>query len=558
MSHLISPSRLGRYTRLFLITIVLTLLFAMTTAVAPAQEQTTADDSTPLADADYQREPIIVSETRRGDVMTITVDIPAGADTFTTSNRPTTNWETDPNLRVGFNLAQGNGAQRIFMFFDISVIPANAVIRSANLRAFLNNTSPIGDAPMGLLARFLSSPWDASILTWQNFNPSWGAEIGVGQVPATSGWIEAPVTNPVREWYNGTRANNGIMIQGDETPQQRERVFTSLNTASQNFPRLRVTYDIIIDTTPPTSSMTTLPQWSQGTFNVQWTGTDNDGGSGIKHYDVQFRNNGGAWQNWQTATTATSATFTGQNGVLHEFRVRAVDNFNNVQAFPVNPQTGTTVDTIAPTSIINALPQFTFSSTFTVGWTGSDAVSGLAFFDVEYQENNGPWKPFITRTTLSFTDFTGAVAGSTYGFRVRAVDRAGNAQPFTNNAQATTTVSLGNPQASIIPFIPNIAKQPSFVVQWVGQAVPGSTITSYDVQVSFNDGPWQTWLSNFGGTNATYNAQQGDGIYAFRVRARDNIGRLGEFSGTGGNAIALDAVAPFITIRAYYPIVIEN
>lgn len=557
MSDFGSPQKSGRYARLIVITVVLAFLLTITTAVAPAQGPT-ADDTYPTdAEVAATLEPIVLSESRRGNVRTITLEIPVGADTFTSSNRPTTNWANDPNLRVGFNLAQGNGAQRLYLFFPVNSIPANATIQSAFLRAFLNGASPNGDAPMGLLARFLTSSWDASTLTWANFNPSWGAEIGVGQIPPNIGWIEANITSPVQEWVSGARVNNGIMIQGDETPQQRERVFTAINANNGQHPRLVVTYDVIVDTTPPTSSMTALPQWSPASFNVNWSGTDNQGGTGIRHFDVQVRQNGGSWQNWQTATTNTSATYTGQNGILYEFRVRAVDRANNFEAFPNNPQAATTVDTVPPTSSMNALPQFTFTNNFQVSWTGSDTGSGLNHYDVEYQVNGGDWQVLTSTTTQSSHVVTNAITGATYGFRVRAVDRAGNVQPFPAGAQAQTTVSTGNPQASIIPFDPPIATQNTFVVQWVGEAAPGSTITSYDVEVRFNGGPWQAWRTNFGQTSSEYTAVQGDGVYQFQIRARDNQGRVSDFVTGPGSSIAVDTQAPFITARSYFSFTVK-
>ncbi len=187
-------------------------------------------------------EPIVLREDRRGDATTVTIEIPAGADTFTSSGMPNTNFSSDSNLRVGFNVPQGLGAERMFLFFDVGSIPGNAVVQSATLRVYLNSFSPTGDVPMGMLARFLNSAWDVSTLTWNNYNPAWQAEIGLGQISATTGWIESGITDPVADWVSGERPNYGIMIQGDETPQQRERVFTSLNSGNGLHPRLVVTY----------------------------------------------------------------------------------------------------------------------------------------------------------------------------------------------------------------------------------------------------------------------------------------------------------------------------
>lgn len=559
MTEFGSAHRTGRHVRLFAVSLALLLLMAMVAAPAPAQGIPDREGRPTDTEAEPILEPVVLSEVRSGDVTTVTLEIPAGADTFTTSGRPTTNWSNDPNLRVGFNQTQGLGAERIFLFFDVSSIPSNASIQSANLRVFMNSSSPNGDRPMGLLARFLSSPWDASILTWNNFNPSWGAEIGVDDIPADFGWLEASFTTPVAEWASGARSNFGFMVMGDETPQQRERIFTALDARDGRHPRLVVTYTF--DTTPPTSSVSSLPQWSPGTFNVSWNGQDNPGGSGLRHFDIQFRVNNGNWQNWQMATPQRSASFTGTNGNLYEFRSRAVDNAGNVESFPNVPEAGTTVDTVAPNATINPLPPFTFSNTFNVTWGGTDVGSGpnggsgISHFDVEFQLNGGPWQPFATNTTTTLGTVVNAQPGQVYGFRARAVDRVGNSQPLPGSAQSQTIISLGNPTANIVPFSSPITSQTTFDVRWQGQAAPGAVIHTYDVQFRFNNGPWQVWLNAVSNLSAQFTATYGDGVYDFQVRARDNQGRIGAFSGGPAASIAVDAEAPFITPQVNLPVV---
>jgi hypothetical protein len=562
MLNSMSTARPGRHARQLILILLIALLLGVTATVAPAQEETAGPY--PTDEEVYATlEPVILKESRRGDVMTITTEIPVRDDTFTSSGFPNTNWNNDPNLRVGFNQTLGLGATRTFLFFNLNSIPSNATVQSARMRAFINGFSPNNDAPMPMLARFLSSFWDPNTITWNSYNPSWGAEIGVGDVPASIGWIEAEMTGPVSQWVSGQRANNGILIQGDERPQQRERIFTSLNANNGLHARLVVTYDVVVDTTPPTSNIQQLPQWSPGTFTVRWSGTDapNPGASGIRHFDVQFRQNGGSWQAWQTATTATSVSFTGQNGVFYEFRVRAVDNANNVEAFHPTPDASTTVDTVPPSATVNPLPQFTFADTFTVSWIGTDTGSGpndgsgIAHYDVEFQLDGGPWQGFTFTTQDTSGTVLNALPGQVYGFRARAVDQVGNVGAFPSGPQAETTISLGDPSANIVPFNPPIATANNFVVSWEGHAAPGASIVAYTVQFRFNGGAWQTWLSNVASTSATFSATLGDGTYQFQVQARDNVGRVSPFTSGPGSTIAVDLVAPHITVRAYMPII---
>lgn len=542
-----------------LLIVLLVLLMTMATAVS-AQDATREPDpleptnETGISDETLQLEPIILSETRDGDATTVTIEIPVGADTFTASGRPTTNFATDSFLRVGFNTAI-NGAQRSFLFFPMTNIPRNAVIQNATLRMNVAGFAPANDAPMGILARFLTTSWDPNILTWNNFNPQWGAEIGVGQIPASTGWREADITSVVREWVWQLRPNNGFMLQGDESPGVgRERIFFAINANNGLHPRIVVTYQI--DNVAPTAIVNPLGQWAPGTFRVSWTGQDNSGGSGIRHFDVQSRMNGGAWQDWRMATTDTSANFTGVNAAFYEFRVRAVDWAGNVGAWPNNPHASVRVDTIAPNSVVNPLPQYTFSDSFTVSWSGLDPQpgSGIARYEVQFQVNGGGWQPFRSDTTETSAVFTGAVPGSTYGFRVRAIDWVANLEPFSPQAQAQTIISGGDPEAQIVPFSSLVTQQPRFVVQWRGLPVPGTSIDSYDVQFRFNGGAWSPWLAAFPDTSSEFIANQGDGVYEFRVRARDNAGAVSPWAEGPGNAIAVDTIAPFIVPTTWLPV----
>jgi hypothetical protein len=544
-----------RKPRAILFAVLVILLSLVMGAPALAQDDKPGQETYPTdEEAAAGPDLIEISRVEGPNGTTVTVELPATADTFTSSGQPNTNWATDPNLRVGFNQNFGYGAERVFLAFNgVSSIPSNATVTDARLRLYVNGFSPNGDSGMGILARFLNTAWDPNLITWNNYNPQWGAEIGVGSVPAQIGWRESSnAASAVQQWVSGTRPNFGIMLQGDETPQQRERVFTSLNGGGGLFPRLLVTYTEVVDTVPPTAAMTALPQWSQASFTVRWSGSDNQGGSGLQNFDVQFRINGGSWLDWLLGVTQTEQQY---NNALHnqliEFRVRARDNAGNVS--PWSAPTGTRIDLVAPNASMNALPQFTFTTTFQISWSPNEPPENINWYDVQFQVNGGAWQNLLSQTTLGQTNFTGST-GITYGFRARAQDKAGNTQPWSNIAQAQTTVSAGNPTASIVPFNPTVSKQTNFNVAWSGQPVQGSSITSYEVQVSINGGSFQAWNTFQGNTlNGEYNSP-GEGFYTFRVRARDNLNRVSEWSNNPLSTKVVDVQSPFIKARVFLPI----
>jgi hypothetical protein len=92
------------------------------------------------------------------------------------------------------------------------------------------------------------------------------------------------------------------------------------------------------------------------------------------------------------------------------------------------------LDTIGPVSSVTAPDYSTDTSanvTFTVQWSGTDALSGVSTYDVGYRQwNSSAYTSWVTNSTATSKAFTGT-AGQTYYFRVRARDRAGNVGSWT-------------------------------------------------------------------------------------------------------------------------------
>ncbi len=72
------------------------------------------------------------------------------------------------------------------------------------------------------------------------------------------------------------------------------------------------------------------------------------------------------------------------------------------------------------------------STSFTVRWDGSDAASGIASFDVQYRVGaSGTWQDWATGIDpLQRSKLFNGSRGYTYYFRTRAIDKAGNAEPY--------------------------------------------------------------------------------------------------------------------------------
>jgi hypothetical protein len=279
-----------------------------------------------------------------------------------------------------------------------------------------------------------------------------------------------------------------------------------------------------ISSIEPTAYLNPLPTWTTSTnFQVGWNGNA-QGGPSITGYNFEVNVNNGGWSRLLTNTPQTSYQYSGATGNNYQFRVQASNN-SGASFGPWSAVVSTSVDNTPPTSTMNALPQYTTSTSFWVSWSGADSGSGVASYNLQYQLGSGSWVTLINNTPQTSFYMQNAQTGK-YGFRVQAVDHAGNVQAWPASAQASTAV-LVNPLALINPFSPPIVQSPlpvAFTVSWQGYAPPGTQLTGYTVKYRYNSGAWQT-LDSYPATqtSATFMATQ-DGNYQFQATASNDAG----------------------------------
>lgn len=88
-----------------------------------------------------------------------------------------------------------------------------------------------------------------------------------------------------------------------------------------------------IDSEPPSSAVTVIARFEAGHYALGWHGTDTS--SGIASYNIDYREEGQAWQRLLSDTGGTSAVFTPSPGKHYEFRCQAIDNVGHTE--PVHP-----------------------------------------------------------------------------------------------------------------------------------------------------------------------------------------------------------------------------
>jgi hypothetical protein len=204
---------------------------------------------------------------------------------------------------------------------------------------------------------------------------------------------------------------------------------------------------LLSDLTPPagptglTSPSHTPNTWSNhNTVDVTWTAaTDDD--SGLDGYSVAWDHAPAAvpdaTKDLGTVTATTSPALA--DGVWY-FHIRPVDKAGNWApgAAHLGPFR---IDATPPQSAARS-PRYALGA-FSVTWSGSDAGSGIATYDVWVRVGLvGPWLKWQEATTVTGAVYTGGIVGQTHYFRSVARDRAGNVETdLPANGDTLTTVA---------------------------------------------------------------------------------------------------------------------
>jgi Tol biopolymer transport system component len=177
------------------------------------------------------------------------------------------------------------------------------------------------------------------------------------------------------------------------------------------------------DGIPPVTTVSALPSESPAVIGLQWSAVDDT--SGVLSYDVQVRDgSGGQWVNVANGSTSIAMSYRGSAGHTYYFRVRARDKAYNAEPWNTDYDAVTTVESLPPSSEVEALPEFVRSG-FSVRWNGEDAGgSEIKSYDIQYRTSTGSWQDWLVDTTTQSSKFYGN-PGETYYFRSRAEDYGG-------------------------------------------------------------------------------------------------------------------------------------
>jgi len=155
---------------------------------------------------------------------TATITITSGKDAYIYSYAPASNYGSAGELHL-----KTDNTRRVLISFDLSGIPPQAIIDSAQMTINTNWYRGGGDWSMDVQAYMLRRHWEEKEVTWDSATSSqrWGASGASDSVldhdPAVVGSVSVrrletayamDITPAVRAWVADPSANHGLLLVG--------------------------------------------------------------------------------------------------------------------------------------------------------------------------------------------------------------------------------------------------------------------------------------------------------------------------------------------------------
>ena len=229
------------------------------------------------------------------------------------------------------------------------------------------------------------------------------------------------------------------------------------------------------------------------------------------------------------APAGTSYSDTGLvAATTYRYQVRAIDGAGNLGPYSAVAE-ATTPDTVAPGAPGAVTATAASETAIDVSWGPATDNVGVTGYRVERCQGAActTFAQVAAPSGTAFSD-TGLASGTTYRYRVRAEDAAGNLGPYTSAASAAT-LDLQAPTAP--GTLAASAVNGSQVGLTWSAATDNVAVTGYRVERCQGSG-CATFVQVGAPTGTTYTdtGLASGATYAYRVRAADAAGNLGPYS----------------------------
>jgi len=386
-------------------------------------------------------------------------------------------------------------------------------------------------------------------VTWESDRGGEGEAVGnedwsVAEIPLEPGvnWI---VVTAFNEWGSWRQDKLAVTYTPPATPIDTSTTTTSTDTGG-------TTAGTTPDTTAPTAPTglgATASSSSQ--INLSWSAASDN--VGVTGYRIVRCQGVGCASFTEIATVAgTSYSNTGLTAsTSYSYMVRAADAAGNLSDYSAKATavTSPAPDTTAPTAPTGLGAAASSSSQINLSWSAASDNVGVTGYRIERCQGAG-CSNFAEIATSSGTSYsnTGLTASTSYSYRVRAGDAAGNLSGYSANATAATSAAPDTTAPTAPTGLGATASSSSQINLSWSAASDSVGVTGYRVERCQGAGCGNfAQIATVSGTSYSNTGLAASTSYSYRVRAGDAAGNLSNYSAKATAVTPTDNHAPVIS-----------
>jgi|GEM_PF-3556131 len=245
---------------------------------------------------------------------------------------------------------------------------------------------------------------------------------------------------------------------------------------------------------------------SSGTqINLSWSAPANNGGYPVTGYKIEYKIGSGSYSTLVTNTGTSSTTYshTGlTSGQSYSYRVSAVNSVGVGAASNEASSTLESSSSASPPSAPSSLSAASASKTqINLSWSApaNNGGSQVTGYKIEVKKGSGSYETLVANSQSTLTSFshTGLATGSTYYYRVYALNSAGTGAPSEASATAQDTVAPALSATAVSPT--------SITLSWVPPSQTyNQAIKGYKIEEKISVDDHVTIVDNTGTTATSY------------------------------------------------------
>lgn len=386
-------------------------------------------------------------------------------DAYVESSAVNTNYGAAQKLWLGKG---SSDVGEIYLWFDLSSIPAGSIINGATLRLYqYDDANDWLSVTITVRAMICNTSWAEGSITWANRSGGWApsavTDVSFANVISTN--LAFDMTAQVRQICYGSASNTGFVVYYTGSSSSTRKYFRSREyaTDSSKWPLLEIDYTAPTAPSQPTGGGIS-PNPCISTIRCSWSGAGAGYNNPITNYYLRWYANGASqWEGYVGNTSYYDINISSYGeGTLFSFDVWAIGTYN--PAWSGNLHIGDVIKDRKPYTPSNvSVPKTSYipGDTIRVSFTNpGDPDGNLAGFEVGMQDALGNWyggssNPTIVCSNASaaatYVDVntTGWAQGLQWKFFVRGYDAQGLRSAWSASPSQLVTMNTAPLQPTI-------------------------------------------------------------------------------------------------------------